>query len=277
MPIYRYPLEESSPSELRPMIKFECVKDFLAPDGFESSVYFPMPNGVTFSENAIYQNIELGTIGGALISNDFNIGATAKNVVGSFSAEQNRTKAILQGLRALQLPGSDSTAAKAFAIQSKTAINPNINTAFQNNDIRTFQFDFKMVGRTEKQTKMIRDIVRMFRVNTYASATSTTDSVFLQYPSTWQISFVFPEDNKFYPKIFESYLTSTIVTFNEGSNIHYRNGSPVETKIQLTFRETKALKANEIASEVADIVEPVPPPPIVDEANNVIDGGADAE
>ena len=76
------------------------------------------------------------------------------------------------------------------------------------------------------------------------------NELILKYPPTFTIKFFngSGKENKFIPAIFESYLTGMSAVYNGSTNIFHSDGSPLESDVQLTFQEIKALTREEIVA-----------------------------
>ena len=128
---------------------------------------------------------------------------------------------------------------------AKQVIAPNTNTAFQNSNIRQFQFSFKMMPRDEKEAKTITEIVKRFRQNMYPMG----NDLILTYPPIWNIKFydgAQSAENTKLPAIYGCYLIGMSAVYNSSGNMFHADGHPVETDVQLTFEETRALTLSDI-------------------------------
>lgn len=235
---YKYP---ANVEDIKTTIQFTCRRDIT--NGNKSTdVLFPCPQNLTFNNVAQYDNIDLGLIGTSLIKNNFNIGNTARDIGSQLTSEENTSANIIQAIRRLS---TDSAVTRAADISQGKVLNPNKNSAFSGIEPRVFQFTFKLVPESEKEAQEISNIKNFFMVNTYPDS---NDDLYLNYPSTWNINFLYGGvTNENIPKIFESYLTDCSITMNESTNIWHKGGYAAETSIALTFRETKTIKARDIA------------------------------
>ena len=129
---------------------------------------------------------------------------------------------------------------------AKQVIAPNTNTAFQNSMIRQFQFSFKMMPTNKGEANTITEIVKRFRQNMYPIA----NDLILTYPPIWNIKFYDgyeTNENKKLPGIYDCYLIGMSTVYNNSGNMFHADGHPVETDVQLTFEETRALTLTDIA------------------------------
>ena len=218
-------------------------------------VYLPIPTALTFSDSMEYNNLDLGILGDigvkaiAAAANKgggaLSTGAAIVGMVDSVvSKAEGSNKAAAASIVARKAGGRGENAANIIDYGTKQVISPNSRTRFQNSTIRSFAFQFKMVGRTQKDTSAIKTICEIFQQYMYPEGTD----LLLKYPPTWQVTFFDGkgEINSYIPGIYELYLTSLTTTFNSSTNIFRDDGSPVEVDVSLGFQETKALTRQEI-------------------------------
>ena len=218
------------------------------------AVFLPIPSGLTFSDNMQYSSLDLGIMGnivsktvGAAVnqSNLFSgVGAGIGAGVGTIVNQIKSTNAAAAASIATRFVGSDNLA-NAVDFGAKQIISPNTNTAFQNSGVRQFQFSFKMMPKDKKEADTITQIVRLFRQNMYPEA----NDLILTYPPVWNIDFFNghdPKKNTKLPGIHACYLIAMSAVYNSSGNMFHADGHPVETDVQLTFEETRALTFDDI-------------------------------
>lgn len=218
------------------------------------AVFLPIPSGLTFSDNMQYSSLDLGIMGnivskavGAAVnqSNLFSgIGAGIGAGVGTIVNQIKSTNAAAALSIATKFVGSDNLS-NAIDFGARQVIAPNTNTAFQNSGVRQFQFSFKMMPTDQKEANTISQIVRLFRENMYPAA----NDLILTYPPVWNIDFFNGHNSKpntKLPGIHACYLIAMSAVYNSSGNMFHADGHPVETDIQLTFEETRALTLADI-------------------------------
>jgi hypothetical protein len=204
-----------------------------------SYIYFPIPAGLTFSDQAEYSSVDLGLLG---IEIDKGMGPTAGQGAG-------KAVGVTAGIGASILAkakGYQKTS-DALTLGTGRLMSPNKRTSFQGMSIRTFEFAFKMMAKNESDAKMIRDINTIFRLNIYPS--TELGGAILNFPPTWSIKFYNNQgrENTHIPRIYdECFLTAVNSTYNAGSNLFHSDGSPVEVDISLRFEEAKALTRDDL-------------------------------
>lgn len=217
-------------------------------------IYFPCPPSIQFSDGANYNSLDLGALGGSTAAASAAAYATGSvsGGVGTFAgALAQQSKSIKAGeaasLVAQRFALGDELRSTAGLITQNVA-NPNTNTFFQGNTVRTFSFNFKMIARNAQESEQINAIHQKFRKFTYADA-SAGNNLTLSYPPVWNIDFMnlgVGLDNRFIPKIYACYLTSVNSTLNSTSGMFHKDGAPIEVDVSVTYQETRALNRTDI-------------------------------
>lgn len=256
-------------------LKFPFV-GFIARKGAigERSIFLPVPPGISFSDNIQYSSIDLGIIGkvGVAVTEAATRAATALTaagagvgaLAGTLMNQAKSTNAAAIASLASKMTGFDNVS-NFIDFGSKQVIAPNTNTAFQNTGIRQFQFSFKMMPHDRREANKITQIIKRFRENMYPMG----NDLILTYPPIWNIYFYDVAqtellgdkarrlkkgvvgggagENTKLPGIHDCYLVAMSAVYNSGSNMFHEDGHPIETDIQLTFEETRALTLADIS------------------------------
>jgi hypothetical protein len=212
-----------------------------------------MPPGVSFADGAGYSTFDMGPLGADIaagISGGLNQDAI-KSVLDSATGAANSNsdlRTIMAGKmiqNAAMVPGADRVS-DIYQQSKSIAINPNTTTAFQNMNIRSFVFNFKLVPDNQSESTDIKMIQNFFRELMYADTAG--QGYLLSYPAKWKIKFKnsLSNENPYYPKIYESYLTNFQTSFNGSGHLHHRDDAPTEVDISLTFQETRVLTQADI-------------------------------
>jgi len=232
----------------RPYIRFTCKPV----NGGQSmtSVNLPCPGGVSYSDGGSYTTIDMGVIGD--VAQAVAKGGTAMeiagNASGAFMKQIEGMGVSGAGILALKAMGANDTAT-ALEFANKSIRNPRTNTAFSGNTLRSFQFNFKMIGKDPSEVDEINEIQSFFREQIYASKLNGTSTIMQQYPNQWTVKFMDPRDGEelqYMPKIFTCYLTGASTVINSTSNTYRTDLSPYEIDVSLQFQETKILDRDEI-------------------------------
>lgn len=239
---------ETLRSQPLPFVLFTAMGKSQSP-----AISLPIPPGLTIGDGMSYSSMNLGIIGtimaetmtqmGKQTSVAGVIGAGVGGMVGSVINKAGQLNAAAAASILSRKFGFE-TVADTVDFSQRQVIAPNTNTTFQNSNIRSYSFTFKLVSRSKKEAETIKRIVDTFREYMYPEG----KDVVLSYPPIWNISF-YDKDavvNPYLPKIFDSYLTGMTATFNASTNIFHEDGSPVETDVSLSFQETRALTKMDI-------------------------------
>ena len=232
----------------RPYIRFTCKPA----NGGQAmtSVNLPCPGGVSFNDGGDYTTVDMGIIGdiATIVAKGGSVSEMAGAAAGAFKKQAAGLGAVGGGILALKTLGAND-AATALEFANKSVRNPRTNTAFSGNQLRNFQFNFKMIGKDPKEVDEINEIQSFFREQVYASKLNGTSTIMQQYPSQWTVKFIDPRDGnelQYMPKIFTCYLTTATTVVNSSSNTFRTDLSPYEIDVSLQFQETKVLDRDEI-------------------------------
>jgi hypothetical protein len=185
-----------------------------------------LPNGLTTSDSASYGEIELG------------VARMLENLKDGKSEDTEGQVALLRKKMGDAGGSIGSGLAASEALKARRVANPEVTSSFNSVGIRTFTFEFNFVPETSDEASTIKEIENFFRDNLYP----TEHSGSLIYPSIFQIGFYFGSSIASYlPQIYKSYLTGLTTIHNESTNLFHADGAPVETKLSVSFSETKAL------------------------------------
>jgi len=215
-------------------------------------IFFPCPANIAINDSATYNTVNLGTLGGAISSALENkegglkgMAASLKDQMGA-ATDSFKTGEIANAVaQKLLLPENLKA---GMNLQSRTLLNPNTNTTFTGNAIRSFTFAFKMVASSPEEAELVRKIHSKFRTFTYANSRSDSQNLILEFPPTWTIRFLDGRGNeiKYLPKIFSCYLVSIESSFNSTTNMFHSDGAPLEVDISVSYQETRTLTRQDI-------------------------------
>jgi hypothetical protein len=233
----------------RPLMQMICNT---ARNNYNDSfmVYLPVPLNLQFADAATYNDTELGAAGGMVagLASAANSGGTAgaSNYLSNLKGNIPNSLSGLTQLAASAMPQLGDSVKSAVSIGLGTTLNKNITTEFTGMGTRRYSFAFKFMAKSQNESEMIRNISRAFRIGLYAEG----NSLQLKYPPTWSIYFLdgTGADLEYIPKIYECYLETVNVSYNQTANIWFSDGAPLECDLSLTFIETRSLTASDIKS-----------------------------
>ena len=218
-------------------------------------VELPLPSGLQFADGMSYENADLGTLGLLLEKAVSEEGLDA--VLKRYSNELGDENATKNGFQQLAKDiGVKSGGNQVRNLQGRTP-NPNTTLLFKQPNLRTFQFQFKLIPSYTGEVRTIEEIIQNFRTHMYPQFDSIEegDDLFYEFPHKFQIQMWLGNGRTITakpikPKIDYCYLTAMNTVFNSSTNaVMSRRGSNLsfaETDISLTFMEAKALNAMKI-------------------------------
>ena len=224
-----------------------------------SSIAMYMPAQVSLSQDAKYGEVEIGAATAAAIAaykgyqdgGDFS--ASAVSAMGAFGdvAKESGAEALKTAL--------DTAAGGAKAsidISRGKVTNNRMEMVFEGVTRRSFSFSFKMMPKSEAEAKNVDRIVNTFRFYMAPSFDGAADTsrTFI-VPATFDIEYHFRGgQNAFLNRIATSVLESCNVTyggervqfFRPTTGVNGRGAPPVETNIELTFKELEVITREKI-------------------------------
>ena len=165
------------------------------------------------------------------------------------------------GKKALDIAAPGAKAAIDIARGKVT--NNRMEMVFEGVDRRSFSFSFKMMPKSESEAIAVDKIVNMFRFymapsfDTSGGKTTTTSRTFI-VPATFDIEYYYNpgKQNKFLNRISTCVLESCNVTYGgertqffrpTAGGVHGDGAPPVETSIELSFKELEVITREKIA------------------------------
>jgi hypothetical protein len=166
------------------------------------------------------------------------LGAASPIVANHILSKYARTGGILSG-----------SIANALISSGKVA-NPATKLLFRGPALRQIQFDFRLVPTSQIEAEQITKIISVFRQAAYPGIDATAGGALYTIPCLFDIKFAFRNSmgrNPYMIHYKRCYLTQITTTYN-GSGVagFYKDGSPIETNLTLTFQETETNTAVDI-------------------------------
>lgn len=165
-------------------------------------------------------------------------------IAGYKTAVENLNKAL----------GSSVTTNQLMGGVSGTIINPNVEMMYEAPEMRGLSLSFKMVARRLDESKKIREICQTFKkamLPSYSGQTVggiTISGALITVPKICKITFMTgPTANEWVTQYKPCAITNVSVNHTaDGVWAAYEGGAPVATDLQITFKETKLIFADEI-------------------------------
>ena len=197
------------------------------------ALYVDGPPTVKYSMN--YANKELGTL----------LGVLSGSVEGSMKGVGEAGAAT--GATLAKLPGAFGAAdvGSALSASSGAALNPFKETVFESVDFRSFAFKYKFFPKNKKESDDVYSIINTFKFHMHPEMSE--GKLFFIYPSEFNISYYFgSEGNGYFHKFATCVLENMDVSYGGEQFSSFRDGSPTEINMSLTFRELEILTKNMI-------------------------------
>ena len=192
------------------------------------SIALYIPDNVNFSYNAQYGEINLGGQSGML------------------TGMLTKLPGII-GKGANFVAGTD--VGRLFLRSQGIALNPNQQVMFDGIDLRTFSFDFNFMPKSREEAKDVKDIIKAFKKYSRPRTVEKTFGLVFVPPSIFEIKFMFLNgENTWVNKVARSVITNIEVEYTPNGWSTHQDGSPVNTKLKLEFKELSLIdrKAVEI-------------------------------
>ena len=192
-----------------------------------------LPAVITNNQTTKYGDVEMGTLLSILGKDG---GAMEESVKKAFMNKVSE-----------RAGGEGRALVAAEELASGKVFNNQIESVFENIDRRTFQFDFRMIPRSEKEATQISQIVKSFRKNMAPSIPAPQSTRQMVVPSLFEIEFY--SDSKLnpnLPKIGKSVCTACNVTYGGERISMYKDNQPIETSMQLAFQELEIITREKV-------------------------------
>ena len=219
------------------------------------SIAIYLPPDVQSTTSAEYLGSEMGIVGLAAAGAVNFVKAMARN---DFAAASNELMGSAKGIAmeaakrmgsefAGALAGVDPEAITGFANKAfGQATNPYMEVLFQNVDLRTFSYNFTFSPRNTAERDDVQKIIKMFRFHMLPELKGS-NSRYMTLPSTFDIHYMYQygedkaKENPFYSKIATCVLKNVEVDYTPGAVKSFKDGSPTQITMALSFQETEML------------------------------------
>ena len=166
---------------------------------------------------------------------------------GAFDMEGNRAErfgAVGMGIAASKLAnaaGIDISADELLARSTGSILNPNAELLFQGPVLRDFGFTFLMVARSEAEAKMIRRIIRFFKIG--AAPVTMGGPALLRTPNVFKLEYKAGKKTLNTVNQFNEMALRTITVdyAPDGFWTAYQDSHPVAVRMMLQFSELKPI------------------------------------
>ena len=135
------------------------------------------------------------------------------------------------------IPGVNITGTQLLSRKNGTILNPNMTLLMNGPSLRSFNFQFKMTPRDDREAKQVKSIIRSFKRN---MAPKVSDgNVFLETPNVFELRYKKGSDTHPFLHKFKQCALSDISVNYTGENVYatYNDGTPISTIMTLNFTE----------------------------------------
>ena len=167
---------------------------------------------------------------------------------------QGAVRAALSGA-ALGALGSNVSARSVISRSTGQILNNNLELLFQGVNLRSFPFSITFSPRSPGESTMVKDIIRNLKQSmapkTGDLAAGAKTGIFLKSPDVFQLRYLKDgHDHPFLNTFKLAALTGMTVNYtNAGTYTSYEDGTPVNIRMNLTFKELNPIYAEDYISE----------------------------
>ena len=220
--------------------------------GVSFDIFLPIPQGFTISDGHGFGNLDLGVVGTIgknsidKIMSGKQTGPSEAEIEGLLGNENESRFLMSQAFSNFGIGGGVTDRVRNIYGQNKgIASNPNTVLQYQAPEIRTFSLQFRLIPSSSTEAEELKGMIIAMRESTYPD-TNGESRLLLRYPNVWSFSFGGGAERYLPPSHDECYCTNLSVTYNSNTNIFFDDGSPADTTIQITLRESKSLVKDDI-------------------------------
>jgi len=223
-------------------------------------IELPIPQDLTDSNSVTWGEdranaLELGALAVAQKAMGSNIGEGAVNLAqaavtalntgidipGLKPETQGAVRAALSGA-AIGALGSNVSPQSVISRSTGQILNNNLELLFKGVNLRTFPYAITFSPRSPKEADIVRQIIRRLKASMAPKAgefNGTAAGIFIQSPDVFQLKFLKDDvDHPFLHSFKLCALTGMAVNYtNAGTYSTYEDGTPVNIRMSLTFKE----------------------------------------
>ena len=216
-------------------------------------------NALELAALAVAQEAMQGNIG----ENAVNLAQTAVtalntgiDIPGLKSDTQAAVRAALSGA-AIGALGSNVSPQSVISRSTGQILNNNLELLFQGVNLRSFPFSITFSPRGPEESKVVKDIIRSLKMSMSPKAGefdgSAAQGIFLKSPDVFQLRYMKDDvDHPFLNAFKLCALTGMSINYtNAGTYTTYEDGTPVNIRMNLTFKELNPIYHEDYASEGA--------------------------
>ena len=166
---------------------------------------------------------------------------TGIDIPGLKPETQGAVRAALSGA-AIGALGSNVSPQSVISRSTGQILNNNLELLFQGVNLRSFPYSITFSPRSPKEADVVRQIIRRLKASMAPKAgeyNGTAQGIFIQSPDVFQLKFLKDDvDHPFLHSFKLCALTGMSVNYtNAGTYTSYEDGTPVNIRMSLTFKE----------------------------------------
>ncbi len=150
--------------------------------------------------------------------------------------------------------GANTTPEGLLSRASGSVLNPNLELLFSGVNLRSFAFDFDFAPRDEKESNVVKEIIRIFKQSMAPKTGSNTDGagLFIEAPNVFLLKYKSGnQDHPYLNKFKPCALTSMGMNYTgSGSYATYADKTPVHMKLSLSFTELNPIYNEDYNSNI---------------------------
>ena len=177
------------------------------------------------------------------------------NIPGLTQDTQNAIKASISGA-AINALGANVSAGSILSRSTGQILNSNLELLFQGVNLRTFPFTFTFSPRNSKEADVVKAIIKSLKASMAPKAgdyNGSAQGIFLKSPDLFQLKYLHDgEDHPFLNTFKLCALTGMQVNYtNAGTYASYGDGTPVNIRMNLNFKEINPIYNEDYSSDEA--------------------------
>ena len=175
---------------------------------------------------------------------------TGISIPGLDSDTQGAVRAAISGA-AIGAIGSNVSSKSVIARSTGQIMNNNLELLFQGVNLRSFPFTITFSPRDDRESRVVKDIIRRLKQSMAPKigdkAAGAAGGIFLKSPDVFQLKYLKDgTDHPFLNSFKLAALTGMTVNYtNAGTYTTYEDGTPVNLRMSLTFKELNPIYAED--------------------------------
>jgi hypothetical protein len=181
-----------------------------------------------------------------------NTVGTTKNVLTQGGGQDLITNQFTSAL--VNSLGANTSPEGLLSRASGQVLNPNLELLFSGVNLRSFAFDFDFAPRDEKESNVVKEIIRIFKQSMAPKTGSNTEGagLFIKAPNIFLLKYKSGnQDHPYLNKFKPCALTSMGMNYTgSGSYATYADKTPVHMKLSLSFTELNPIYNEDYNSSI---------------------------